>query len=318
MTRGGRAMAAAWLGAGVLLVATLLAILAILAPGAWAAPRKGRQAPEAAAKSEEPQAGKRRRGPRTRGQESQKPARRQAPQPAAPRSPLDDAGWQLISVLPRDGAPVETPADARPTARFETGRVTGFAGCNRFTGGYTVDGARLTFSKPATTMMTCPDDGVMERETAYLAALPRAARFTIAGDRLTLEDAAGAPLLVFERAKPAELAGSSWRMTFVTDGEEGLVSALGGVEVTAVFDAKGWVTGSTGCNTYRGKFTTQGETLRVVPVVMTKKTCPPDRLAQEKAYLSALRGATRFAVEGDRLALSGAGGARLVSYVKIE
>ncbi len=48
------------------------------------------------------------------------------------------------------------------------GKVSGSAGCNRYSGTYTVSGNSITFSSPmATTMMMC-DESVMEQENAYL------------------------------------------------------------------------------------------------------------------------------------------------------
>jgi heat shock protein HslJ len=38
-----------------------------------------------------------------------------------------------------------------------TRRVSGFTGCNRLSGGYTVEGDRLTFGPMATTRMACPE-----------------------------------------------------------------------------------------------------------------------------------------------------------------
>ena len=45
---------------------------------------------------------------------------------------------------------------AEVTARFEAGRISGFSGCNRFMGGYTVDRDKLVIGNLAGTMMSAP------------------------------------------------------------------------------------------------------------------------------------------------------------------
>lgn len=65
------------------------------------------------------------------------------------------------------------------------GQVFGDAGCNRFTGSFTVRGARLTISPLATTLMAC-GDAQMKAETSFLKRLQSATGFTQVGDTLTL------------------------------------------------------------------------------------------------------------------------------------
>lgn len=79
------------------------------------------------------------------------------------------------------------------------GRVSGSAGCNRFTGSYEHEGARLSFGPLATTRMMCAPD-VMEAEEAFLSALSRVEGIA-ALDPLALELAGegGEPLLTLTR-----------------------------------------------------------------------------------------------------------------------
>lgn len=81
------------------------------------------------------------------------------------------------------------------------GRVSGSAGCNRFTGTYELapeGGIRL--GPLATTRKLCPDPEVMALEQEYLAALQRAAVVELSGERLGLRDADGATQATFRRA----------------------------------------------------------------------------------------------------------------------
>src|SRR5262249_33747166 len=98
-----------------------------------------------------------------RTSEAEAPVRTPQPPKVEP-TPLDGPRWQLTSYRGGDGQSV-TPLDgSRPTARFRDGRIiTGSAGCNTFTAGYTYDDGNLTVSHPAATTRSCPP-AVMEQE----------------------------------------------------------------------------------------------------------------------------------------------------------
>jgi hypothetical protein len=94
------------------------------------------------------------------------------------------------------------------TARFEGGRLSGTGGCNRYFAGYTLRGEAIEIDPPASSMMACPEPpGVMEQESAYLAALPTARTYRVEGDRLLLETAGGARVASFVPA-PAPGTGA--------------------------------------------------------------------------------------------------------------
>lgn len=71
-----------------------------------------------------------------------------------------------------------------------TGQVYGSAGCNRFTGSYSVSGTRIEMSPLAVTMMACPEPQ-MKAEQVFLKRLQNATRFTLGVDTLTLKASAG-------------------------------------------------------------------------------------------------------------------------------
>jgi putative lipoprotein len=82
------------------------------------------------------------------------------------------------------------------TLRLEDGHASGSGGCNRFAGGYRLEGDRLSFEPLASTRMACAPD-VMQAETEFLAALGRVARVSVADGGLVLLDEDGAELLRF-------------------------------------------------------------------------------------------------------------------------
>ena len=90
-------------------------------------------------------------------------------------------------------------ADMGPTADFDhlqptieftaDGAVSGFAGCNTFSGSYSTDGSALTFGPVATTEMACQRP-VSAVESDYLSALSGVTRWSVEPDgRLVLDGA---------------------------------------------------------------------------------------------------------------------------------
>lgn len=102
--------------------------------------------------------------------------------------------WRLTSL---NGAPPYPAAQIRLV--FEDDQtVSGFSGCNSYSGGYTLDGSTLVFEPIASTAMACVDGAIAEAERAYFDALQQVDAFTLDGDRLTLSG--GSVTLEFERA----------------------------------------------------------------------------------------------------------------------
>jgi heat shock protein HslJ len=109
--------------------------------------------------------------------------------------------WQATAILQGD-AVKSTLAGTKITALFaEDGRLSGSAGCNNYTGTYTTDRSAIEIAQPGATKKACGEPaGVMEQEAAYLAALPKAARFEVDGDSLQLLTARGTIVVTFTRA----------------------------------------------------------------------------------------------------------------------
>lgn len=89
------------------------------------------------------------------------------------------------------------PSACRPaTIQFDptTGRAAGFAGCNRYSAGYTLAGDSLTFGPAVSTKMACAGGDELER--AYLAMLPAIRSYALSDSTLTL-NGSGGPLARF-------------------------------------------------------------------------------------------------------------------------
>jgi putative lipoprotein len=77
----------------------------------------------------------------------------------------------------------------------------GSGDCNRFSGGYALDGNTLTFGQLAMTMMACIEG--MDVDNRLAAALSDTKTFTVEGRQLQLVDAGGTVVASFEVGEPA-------------------------------------------------------------------------------------------------------------------
>lgn len=88
-------------------------------------------------------------------------------------------------------------AGGRPlTLRLDSAesRASGFSGCNRYTGPFTLAGDSLRFGSIASTRMACPDVGAVEQN--YMSMLAAITSFAATDTTLTL-NAADSPLARF-------------------------------------------------------------------------------------------------------------------------
>jgi heat shock protein HslJ len=108
--------------------------------------------------------------------------------------PITDRDW-VLSTLGERTNPMGN-GDRAPTLRLESasGRASGFAGCNRFSGPYTLSGDSLSFGPLVSTRMACAQGN--DVEVSYLAALGNVRTFTAADSSLTLHGA-DAPVAIF-------------------------------------------------------------------------------------------------------------------------
>ena len=233
---------------------------------------------------------------------------------------LTGTSWTLDSYLAGNGTLVPVLPGTEVTAAFSPdGKVTGSAGCNGYGGDYLLNGTTLSVSSLAQTLKFCTEpEGIMEQEARFMDLLGSAAGCRTENDRLIITDAAGTTTLVFVKAAPVELAGTSWTLASLA-GENGtMIPVLAGTTVTAVFDVDGNVGGNAGCNHYGANYTTDGATLTIGPAIRTEMYCgePPGIMAQEDRYLALLTQIASYRVEGDRLTLADGEGADLLVFEK--
>ena len=230
-----------------------------------------------------------------------------------PPAPFEATTWRLNSPGRTTGDATDATA-APPTVRFADGRASGFSGCNRFTGGFKREGDTLTVGPLGGTMMACPEPR-MTVEKRFLDGLAGAHRVAIAGDRLTLTPASGTPL-VFQAEPEPTLEGVEWKVTGFNNGRQAVVSAVTGTTLTLNFE-NGMVRGSSGCNTFRAPYTSDGNRLTIGAAATTRKMCAGEGvMEQEQKFLAALKTAKVWTIESGTLDVHRADGQRVLNATR--
>jgi heat shock protein HslJ/photosystem II stability/assembly factor-like uncharacterized protein len=152
---------------------------------------------------------------------------------AAGADPLAGTSWLLASFGPV-GAEQEVAAGSRVTLLFQAGgNAGGNAGCNSYGGAYEVDGETISFAEIASTLMAC-EDGIIELEGSYLAALQSAVSFRLEDGRLVISYDGGRSSLIFVREGEA---------TAPPAGEESAGAPVELHELYMVDARRGWARG---------------------------------------------------------------------------
>lgn len=223
---------------------------------------------------------------------------------------LAESSWLLES----GPGVLEALTTAPPTLTFEQDSVSGFAGCNRFTGELVVEGDEIAVEPTVSAIRSCPEIETLVDET-YLDALASVATWSIVEDQLRLADADGTVLLWYG---PPTIEGS-WRATGIrTPDGDTVADVPAGVDPTISFFRNGTVTGSAGCNDYSGTYVAFGEALQLSELATTEMACAPEVMEAEAAYLDALRQATQLRLTGDALDLLDEAGSTLLLFERGE
>ena len=222
--------------------------------------------------------------------------------------------WELGSYTGPDGS---VPAVPGATMAFAPdGTFSGNTGCNVLNGTYTSSGSSLTIVTGPMTMRACADPAVDAQEQALVTGLPNVASYAVTAGELTLADGSNSPLFVF-RAGATGLEGTSWKVTGVNNGRGAVEGSSLTEALTLEFAAGGTLSGSNGCNTFSGSYTTTGTTIAISPdLATTLIACEPDVDALAQQYTAALTASTTFEVSGSMLTLRDAQGAMQVTATR--
>jgi heat shock protein HslJ len=207
------------------------------------------------------------------------------------------------------------PDTAVVSARFgDDGTVSGSAGCNSFSGSYSVaDDGGISIDPGAMTQMAC-DEPLMQLEAEYMAALDEARSFEVIDEGGGLLLSGGRTPLSYVAEQQLPLEGTAWTVDGIALGNDAVSSAIAGSEADLRFDA-GSVSGSTGCNRLTGSYALDAAegSISFSEIATTMKLCEPEVATQEQAILASLDEATSYSIEGSTMTLAADGGSFLLS-----
>jgi heat shock protein HslJ len=199
-----------------------------------------------------------------------------------------------------------------PEGENRESAVFGSAGCNRYSGTYSLEGDRLTINILAVTAMMC--DASMETEDAFLAALQDELTFQIQYNRLILTSENNTLLFLGERPS---LAGD-WRLLRMGTPEdpvditfEQTILAEFMIEEMA---ATGLISGTTPCQEYTAGFFIDRDFVTFgTPEMINLNQCD-DMSEIETQYFEALQNAAQYEFSRGNLILRDGEGTQLLEF----
>jgi heat shock protein HslJ len=102
-----------------------------------------------------------------------------------PDAPLDNTRWKMVKIAGLDHFPI-LEKDAFIQFDKAAKRFRGNAGCNNFTGGYTLNNGKLRLGPAAMTKMFCAGDG-MKVEDLFSKMMATVDSYVIKGDHMVLK-----------------------------------------------------------------------------------------------------------------------------------
>ena len=204
------------------------------------------------------------------------------------------------------------------TAHFTAaGKLSGFSGCNQYSGTYTTSGSSFRVSGSlATTQMACPKPQTL-LERVYLEGADLGAQLLGLGLEADAEGPARADARDV-RGPVAVARRHALDRAPYNNGKQAVVSVTAGKKLTANFDAKGNLSGFGGCNDYNATVKATPPKIALGPVASTRKACstPDGVMDQETAYLAALATGATYQIQGSRLELRTADGAIAADFTR--
>ncbi len=122
-------------------------------------------------------------------------------------SELNNTQWRLVSLEPMAEGAMAIPAQPELTLRMRDNQVSGYDGCNDFSGpivsSWGSSASALRFGSFTTTLVPCQGEAGKVAE-AYTDALAQVESYVISGDQLNLYFDQGRSTLSFSRMPAAE------------------------------------------------------------------------------------------------------------------
>ena len=111
---------------------------------------------------------------------------------------------------------------------------------------------------------------------------------------------------------------ATWTLAEVTTSKGKVALPGGGSLAQVTFAPDGKLSGSTGCNTFGGTWSTEGTTLKFSSIGMTSKACTDEIPTMiETAFSVAFSKSQTWAVHGDQLTIAAADGSTSLTFTHV-
>ncbi len=220
-----------------------------------------------------------------------------------------DGTWVLTAGQGPEG-PVDPPASHPVTLSIDGDDWGGTAACNTYSGTAEVDGNQVRISELLQTEMACPGDGVMEAESAYLAALAAVSELEVTAAELVLRGEETE--LTFERQpdeEDAAVLGTTWEVVtlFEGDGPDGVATQAAG-DARLLLTEDGVAEVATGCVDLTGRYVLEDGELRIVELPIPDMDCPDPQASTHAHVIRVVLEPMDLEVEGRSMSLWGPDG----------
>jgi len=154
----------------------------------------------------------------------------------------------------------------------------------------------------------------MNRKTAVIwAILVLTALGLTACSAITVEPAPAEPPRV--EAAATGLENRPWRLVSYANAQSETVTAQEEPAAVVTFE-DGGVGGTSGCNSFFGSYTLDGDGIVIEQIGSTLMACPDPLMQQEQDFLAALSAAAGYAIDGETLQLLDAAGNVLATFTR--
>jgi len=227
--------------------------------------------------------------------------------------------WQLEQYIEPSGQLSAVLPKTKITAEFEGTKISGNAGCNRYSGDYQLNNkSDITFPGHfASTMMACSAE-ISTQEQHYLKMLSSVASYQLQQNQLMLLNEEQQTVLIYHYIQPITLKNTSWQATGINNGRGGVVSNSITHLVNAQFSDKE-IRGNAGCNQFSASYVVNKQQLKIGPVITTRKYCSEEGvMEQEQQVLQALKQTTQYEIKADKLSFRNAKGSLQLGFSRKE
>ncbi len=215
---------------------------------------------------------------------------------------LVGTSWKLVKLIDKS---VEENQLVSLTFNSET-KLSGFNSCNNYTGSYKVVNDHIAFGQIAATMMACIPENMALSEQ-YEGILKDTSSYVLTDSKLKFLSTNGIVLAEFTVLDDKTLSATTWQVSFVNNGNQGVTSLIKDTKIDLNFNTDGTVSGSAGCNNYSGeyKYDKENKKVEIGPLVSTKKYCstPDGVMEQEDNFFKALQNSRKYSIKVNELIL---------------